>query len=175
MLVQEVEDHVPASTRFQLTPVESTLRNLLLDVAKHVDALGTPPELESQSQVLLPEDLAKEAIVLRFTGGWVRDKLLGVPSHDIDVAINKMTGYQFGLRMKEYLEIPGNLEKYGLESIAANEKQSAKAGTTDKSKTVGGLHKIEANPEKSKHLERRPIRTTAEIHKLNLGPRRRTL
>jgi tRNA nucleotidyltransferase (CCA-adding enzyme) len=60
---------------------------------------------------------------------------------------------QFGLRLKEYLEIPGNPEKYGLEGVATTEKQSAKAGTTDKSKTVGGLHKIEANPEKSKHLE----------------------
>ena len=28
-----------------------------------------------------------------------------------------------------------------------------KAGTNEKSKVVGGLHKIEANPEKSKHLE----------------------
>jgi len=61
--------------------------------------------------------------------------LLGVGSHDIDVAINRMTGYQFGLQMKDYLELPGTPEKYGLTSKA------------------GGLHKIEANPEKSKHLE----------------------
>ncbi|TKA83181.1 hypothetical protein B0A55_00719 [Friedmanniomyces simplex] len=150
-LVQEVEDDAGPPTTLELTPVEDTLRRLLLDVAKYIDE--SPPSGDSLSQVRLPDELAKQPIVLRFTGGWVRDKLLGVPSHDIDVAINKMTGFQFGLRLKEYLEIPGKPEKYGLEGVATSDKQSQKAGTTDKSKTVGGLHKIEANPEKSKHLE----------------------
>ncbi|KAK3684389.1 CCA tRNA nucleotidyltransferase, mitochondrial [Vermiconidia calcicola] len=151
MLIQEVDDDAPPPQRLELTPVESTLRRLLLDVAAYIDHSSSLPDMESQ--VKLPDYLANEKIVLRFTGGWVRDKLLGVDSHDIDVAINKMTGYQFGLRLKEYLENPGNPEKYGLEGVASSEKQSQKAGTTDKSKTVGGLHKIEANPEKSKHLE----------------------
>lgn len=131
--------------------MEETLCRLFLDVAHYIEQTGPPTELDSQ--VNLPDELAKEPIILRITGGWVRDKLLDVQSHDIDVAINKMTGYQFGLRLKEYLEIPGNAEKYGLEDVATTEKQSQKSGTTDKSKTVGGLHKIEANPEKSKHLE----------------------
>lgn len=150
MLIQEVDEEPSYPTTLELTPIEDTFRRLLLDVATHVDQ---SPTTNVESQVALPEQLAKEPLILRWTGGWVRDKLLDTPSHDIDVAINKMTGYQFGLRMKEYLEIPGNLEKHGLEAIAANEKQSLKAGTTDKSKMVGGLHKIEANPEKSKHLE----------------------
>lgn len=150
MLIQEVEDDTPRK-KIEMTPAEATFRRLLLDTAQHIQE--NPSSSNAESQVPLPPELEKEPLVLRFTGGWVRDKLLGVQSHDIDVAINKMTGFQFALRMKEYLELPGNLEKYGLESIAANEKQSAKAGITDKSKTVGGLHKIEANPEKSKHLE----------------------
>lgn len=156
LLVQEVDNEPTVPTSLELTPVEETLRDLLLHVAQYIDQ--TPASTADDSQIPVPEDLAKQPIVLRFTGGWVRDKLLGVESHDIDVAINKMTGYQFGLRLKEYLEIPGNLEKYGLESIAANEKQSQKAGATNKSKTVGGLHKIEANPEKSKHLETTTLR-----------------
>jgi len=150
-LIQEVEDNAGPPKTLELKPVETTLRQLLLDVAKYIDQ--SPHPTDSESQVQLPDELAKQPLVLRFTGGWVRDKLLGVGSHDIDVAINKMTGYQFGLKMKEYLEIPGNPEKYGLEGVATTDKQSQKAGTTDKSKTVGGLHKIEANPEKSKHLE----------------------
>jgi tRNA nucleotidyltransferase (CCA-adding enzyme) len=149
-MIQEVEDEAGPPQTLELTEIEQTLRELLLDVASYVDQL---PSTGGEDQVALPEKLAKEPIILRFTGGWVRDKLLGVPSHDIDVAINKMTGLQFGMKLKEYLEIPGNSEKYGLEGVATTEKQSAKAGTTDKSKTVGGLHKIEANPEKSKHLE----------------------
>lgn len=97
----------------------------------------------------LPAELAKAPLELRFTGGWVRDKLLGVESHDIDVAINKMTGYQFGLRMKEYLDAPGNAAKYGL---------------GDKNNKAGSLSKIEANPDKSKHLET----TTTKILGLDL-------
>lgn len=116
--------------RLQLNNVESTLRRLLLDVASYIN-----PDCPSE---------------LRFTGGWVRDKLLGVGSHDIDVAINDMTGYQFGLKMKEYLEQPGISEKYGLDGVATTDESSKAKG---KSAVVAGLHKIEANPEKSKHLE----------------------
>ena len=155
-MIQELEDETEVTRPIELNPVESTLQRLLLDVAKFTDESTSSSNVDSQ--VSLSPELAEQALVLRFTGGWVRDKLLGVQSHDIDVAINKMTGYQFGLRMKEYLEIPGNLEKYGLEAIAANDKQSQKAGATNKSKLVGGLHKIEANPEKSKHLETTTMR-----------------
>ena len=109
-----------AITKITLTPRESQLRNLLLDVAHYID--------ESKE--------IKESIELRFAGGWVRDKLLGIESHDIDTAINAMTGYTFSLKMKEYLEDAENLTKHVLEA-----------------KDVGNLHKIAANPEKSKHLE----------------------
>lgn len=121
------------STTIALNEVEKTLRQLLLDVAVFIEQNPV-----SSNGVQLPEDLAQAPLELRFTGGWVRDKLLGIGSHDIDVAINKMTGYQFGLRMKEYLEAPGNAEKYGL---------------GEATKKAGSLSKIEANPEKSKHLE----------------------
>ncbi|KAK8162072.1 tRNA nucleotidyltransferase [Phyllosticta citrichinensis] len=137
---------MPTEKKIELTEVEATLRRLLLDVAEYIDNSAAPAE---DSVVRIPDQLAKEKLVLRFTGGWVRDKLLGQDSNDIDVAINKMTGEKFGLRLKEYLEIPGNPEKYGLEGVSKSEK----AGTSSKNKLVGGLHKIEANPEKSKHLE----------------------
>ena len=104
----------------ELTPREQQLRNLLLDVARYID--------ESKN--------IKETIELRWAGGWVRDRLLGIQSHDIDTAINCMTGYTFSLEMKGYLKDAGNLEKHSL-----------------KAKDVGNLHKIAANPEKSKHLE----------------------
>ena len=151
LLVQEIEEDSSPPEVLELTTVEETFKRLLLDVADYVN--NTPGSKSVDTTVKLPEELENEKIVLRFTGGWIRDKLLGVGSHDIDVAINKMTGYQFGLRLKAYLEIPGNAEKYGLEGVATSDKGNQKAGTSDKSKTVGGLHKIEANPEKSKHLE----------------------
>lgn len=100
-----------------LTEQESTLRQFLLDVAAYIGTLDgyTKPEL-------------------RFTGGWVRDKLLGSTSVDIDIGINTMTGYNFGILMKEYLSQPVSKTKY-------------------KKNVLGSLAKIEANPEKSKHLE----------------------
>jgi tRNA nucleotidyltransferase (CCA-adding enzyme) len=104
----------------QLTPRESQLRNLLLDVAHYID--------ESKE--------IKEKIELRFAGGWVRDKLLNIQSHDIDTAINVMTGFAFSTKMQDYLKDEENMKKHSLET-----------------KDLGSLHKILANPEKSKHLE----------------------
>lgn len=122
-----------ATPRINLTETESLLRRLLLDVAGHVQ-----PEHPSE---------------LRFTGGWVRDKLLGVGSHDIDVGINDMTGYQFGLRMEKYLESPQNSQKYGIKHGLKDVGFSDTKASGGQQQVVSGLHKIAANPEKSKHLE----------------------
>lgn len=103
--------------QISLTDQEKMLRQLLLDVA---DYIGT------QEGCKKPQ--------LRITGGWVRDKLLGVTSHDIDIGIDTMTGYRFGTFMRQYLDDSNRKAKYG-EAV------------------LGGLAKIEANPEKSKHLE----------------------
>ena len=72
-----------------------------------------------------------EPLTLRITGGWVRDKLLGQGSHDLDIAINIMTGEQFANNLNNYL-----IENYNKYEI-----------------TPHSIHKIEKNPEKSKHLE----------------------
>ncbi|CBX93717.1 similar to tRNA nucleotidyltransferase [Plenodomus lingam JN3] len=134
------------SVQLELTEVESKLRRLLLDVAEYID--GSSSSTEQITSVQVPEEVANEKIILRWTGGWVRDKLLNIESHDIDLAINKLTGEHFGLKMQEYLRIPGNAEKHGL--IAEGEKLS----DSDRTKKIApGLHKIEANPEKSKNLE----------------------
>ncbi|KAF2129557.1 tRNA nucleotidyltransferas-like protein [Dothidotthia symphoricarpi CBS 119687] len=137
------------SVQLELTEVESKLRQLLLDVAAYIDE--SPAVSDEPTAVKVPEELGKEKVVLRWTGGWVRDKLLGVGSHDIDVAINKMTGENFGLKIQEYLELPGNAEKYGL--IEKDEKTNNLSGTEKAKRIAPGLHKIAANPEKSKNLE----------------------
>ncbi|KAL8789282.1 MAG: hypothetical protein Q9213_001205 [Squamulea squamosa] len=103
--------------KIELSDQEATLRQLLLDVSNYI---GT---LDGYSR---PQ--------LRFTGGWVRDKLLGVGSKDIDIGIDSMTGFKFGTLMNQYLEQPETQAKYP-------------------KSVLGKLAKIEANPEKSKHLE----------------------
>jgi len=123
-----------AMPTIELTPLENTLRTLLLDVAQYITEKKT-----AAGGVTLADP---SGTVLRFTGGWVRDKLLGVESHDIDVGISNMTGYQFGMALKDYLDVPEHLEIYK-KSLPNGEMNDA----------IVSLHKIEANPEKSKHLE----------------------
>ncbi|ORY59486.1 uncharacterized protein BCR38DRAFT_488520 [Pseudomassariella vexata] len=118
-------DTVLATTIIELTPKESQLKSLLLDAAKYVDA--------SQNM--------DEPVVLRWAGGWVRDKLLGIQSHDIDTAINIMTGVSFSMAIIEMCEQPDIAERHNLTP-------------TD----IGNLHQIAANPDKSKHLETATIR-----------------
>lgn len=113
------------SSKIKLTSREQQLRNLLVDVAAFIDARKT----------------VQEPLILRWAGGWVRDKLLEVDSHDIDVAINCMTGLTFGEQMREYCDVPHNAAKHGV-------------GPDD----IGNLHHIAANPEKSKNLETTTVR-----------------
>jgi tRNA nucleotidyltransferase (CCA-adding enzyme) len=126
---------VPMATTasLKLEPRETQLRDLLVDVAASVDA---------DPSASLPEPL-----VLRWAGGWVRDRLLGTTSHDIDVAINAMTGLAFGERLRAFCDVPANAARHNV-------------GPDD----IGSLHKIAANPEKSKNLET----TTVKVFGLDL-------
>ncbi|KAI8906286.1 hypothetical protein EDD86DRAFT_210283 [Gorgonomyces haynaldii] len=91
--------------RVILTPLETKIVDILLTTNKRI---GSP-------------------VVLRIAGGWVRDKLLGRESDDIDIAIDKMTGQQFALHVKEYM--------------VENQMHMTNIST------------VKINPEKSKHLE----------------------
>ncbi|KAL8742497.1 MAG: hypothetical protein Q9190_005030 [Brigantiaea leucoxantha] len=99
---------------------ETKLRLLLLDVTSYIETLrGAKPQL-------------------RFAGGWVRDKLMGIPSYDVDIAIDSTTGLEFGKYLQEYLQ--------------KRPEPRVRIAT------------IEANPEKSKHLET----ATTRIYGLDL-------
>ncbi|KAF8421270.1 hypothetical protein EV426DRAFT_609923 [Tirmania nivea] len=109
-----------------LTSSEFTLRRLLLDCAAYIDQnhLHTGPH---------PPSAASTPLTLRFTGGWVRDKLLQGQSSDIDVAIDTMTGYNFAVHLSTYISLHG--PKYNITTPPHS------------------IHKINSNPLKSKHLE----------------------
>lgn len=104
----------------QLTQREQQLRLLLVNVAQFIDSTAK----------------LNQPVVLRWAGGWVRDRLLGIESHDIDVAINAMTGQQFAQHLSEYCKRPEAVETHGF--LPGD---------------VGRLHHIASNPDKSKHLE----------------------
>lgn len=118
-----------SSTRtIHLNEREKRLKDLLLDVADFIDR--NPVDTAEAGKT------KPEPVVLRWAGGWVRDKLLGIESHDIDTAINCMTGEAFALRMRAFCESEDNKKKH---SIGPKE--------------VSILYKVARNPEKSKHLE----------------------
>ena len=65
----------------------------------------------------------RDTTTLRVAGGWVRDKLLGKSSNDIDIAIDDQTGVEFATTLNEYLQSLG-IESHRLAVIMANPEQS---------------------------------------------------
>ena len=65
-----------------------------------------------------------ESLVVRFAGGWVRDKLLSQDNVDIDVAINIATGVQFASHLKHYLSQTGVTDRFDCNTISRNVEQS---------------------------------------------------
>jgi tRNA nucleotidyltransferase/poly(A) polymerase len=91
--------------QIQLTELEAEIFGTLLQVTKQAE-LGT---------------------TLRCAGGWVRDKLLGRDSDDIDIALDNMMGAQFAEKVNEHMASSG--------------------------KKVHSVGVIQCNPDQSKHLE----------------------
>ncbi|RKO89408.1 hypothetical protein BDK51DRAFT_19998 [Blyttiomyces helicus] len=94
-----------------LTQQEDDLFNLFVATTEHIRQ--TRPDLPP--------------VILRVAGGWVRDKLIGKESEDVDIAIDTMKGEAFAQALKTYME------SVGMATIS-----------------IGTIH---LNPDKSKHLE----------------------
>lgn len=126
------------TTTVQLDPKERQLKRLLLDTAAYINTTNdhSVSKRTGFDVTHAGQKTSDDRLVLRWAGGWVRDKLLGRQSHDIDVAINTMTGEAFGEALRDFCDVPENIKKHDLQ------KQD-----------VGNIHKIEKNPEKSKNLE----------------------
>lgn len=83
---------------------------------------------------------------IRVAGGWVRDKILGLQTHDVDIAIDKMMGVQFATLIQKYLlSLP-------LTHPARCQTKYPKMGV------------IAANPAQSKHLET----ATMKVHNIDI-------
>lgn len=86
-------------------------------------------EILKRARDLCLKEKAGSDLVMRVSGGWVRDKLLGKESNDIDIALDTMSGADFAIAVqKAYAELhPGS--------------------------TTRGFGVIKSNPDKAKHLE----------------------
>ncbi|CAN8102568.1 unnamed protein product [Discula destructiva] len=125
-------------TTLQLDPKEQQLKRLLLDTAAYIDRTRDNAKVTENGHDTKPVQgkASDDKLVLRWAGGWVRDKLLGQQSHDIDVAINSMTGEAFGDTLRRFCDNPQNIKKHGL-----------------RKEDIGNIHLIAKNPDKSKNLE----------------------
>ncbi|KAE9409338.1 hypothetical protein BT96DRAFT_848716 [Gymnopus androsaceus JB14] len=99
----------PAELNIQLTETEEKICVLLDDCTKY---------LRTEKGI---------STTCRIAGGWVRDKLLGSQSNDIDVALSDIMGLAFAEHLAEFAK-----------------KQDIEVGT---------IGKIAQNPDQSKHLE----------------------
>lgn len=85
---------------------------------------------------------SQKSVQIRVAGGWVRDKLLGLTTHDVDIALDTCTGVEFAHIVKEYMT-----------HFEQNENDPKK-------RICGKIGVIAANPAQSKHLET----ATMKIH-----------
>ena len=125
--------HLHNMVRIQLTNNEERLRRFLLGVADFACR---------QNGCKRPQ--------LRFAGGWVRDKVLGMNSPDIDIAVDNMTGLTFAKLMKKFAEEATEAREYDSEMLSR-------------------ISEIPARPEQSKHLETATLRVAGlDIDIVNL-------
>ena len=89
----------------------------------------------------------ENVIIMRAAGGWVRDKLLGIQSDDIDIAIDKFTGEQWGDCFLKWFE-------WKKEQVSKNDKNNKNRNKNNKCNFQENIKmgKIKENPDKSKHL-----------------------
>ena len=80
--------------------------------------------------------IGKKTVEIRVAGGWVRDKILGLETHDVDIALDACSGVEFAHVVKEY----------HTSLVHDNSNQG-------KNNKIGKIGVIAANPDQSKHLE----------------------
>ncbi|KAJ3120961.1 CCA tRNA nucleotidyltransferase, mitochondrial [Physocladia obscura] len=112
----------PAPIR--LTPTEERICALLVAVAEELSA--------TRASIAPP-------ITLRIAGGWVRDKLLGLESHDLDIALDSLMGFEFAQAVNAYLVAHPRVYSSDTDTFADH--------------LIHTVAKIDSNPGKSKHLE----------------------
>jgi len=129
-----LQRHRSAARRWHSSRRRSTLRSQVASVDT-MDAMEVTPkltltELEQQVFKALLETVNHFSLgtTLRAAGGWVRDKVLGTCSDDIDIVVDNMSGEEFALKVTEYMT------------------QNAESNMVS---TVGV---VKQNPDQSKHL-----------------------
>jgi hypothetical protein len=153
---------IPDRLDIRLTDVESQLCNLLDDCTKHLAENGVHTSC-------------------RIAGGWVRDKvqefllglsndidqlqLLGSECHDIDIALENMTGHAFALKFTEFVRMLKNLPVKSVAVVKGNPRRSKHLETAKT--TVLGLDLDFVNLRDEAYADDSRIPTTVVSHRLH--------
>ena len=73
---------------------------------------------------------------VRVAGGWVRDKILNLHTHDVDIAIDTCTGVEFATLVQEYLKLQHKHEQQE-EEEEQHQQQANEMTTTTTTKEEG--------------------------------------
>lgn len=114
LVLKEGEDN-PQESHQQVTIHISAQEELLIsNIQSAIDSLekGEIPNYPPLS------------VEVRIAGGWVRDKLLGLSTYDVDLAIDALSGVEFANVLQSYLKLRYPLEVHKVGVIAANPSQS---------------------------------------------------
>ena len=128
-----------------------------------------------RGEISIPSRPNLRNIQVRVAGGWVRDKILNLQSHDVDIALDTCTGVEFATLVQQYVTAKQKkTEKEQPEDKDAESKATAIASRAapngnehnkDKKKSKPArIAVIAANPNQSKHLET----ATTKIHGLEI-------
>jgi tRNA nucleotidyltransferase/poly(A) polymerase len=137
-------------TQIDLSPAEQLLRTLLLDCRDHVASTSDSHQ--------------EDAGDMWFVGGWVRDKLLGNQSCDIDVAMSNLTGPEFASHLRVFLSSEPESDESKAEVKAKGDIYKQQATKNGIPAEIRGFYEIDRNPKKGKHLQT----TSAKIFGLDI-------
>mmetsp|Transcript_36077 Transcript_36077/g.57988 ORF Transcript_36077/g.57988 Transcript_36077/m.57988 type:complete len:682 (+) Transcript_36077:217-2262(+) len=124
-------DDFPSSS-FDVSEEDDVQLRAIVTMEPGAAVVCTPEEEAIFATLLAVVKHHELPVTLRVAGGWVRDKLLGKQSADIDIALDSMLGREFAELVNEYLRAKG--EK------------------------THGVGVIQSNPDQSKHLETATMR-----------------
>lgn len=95
-----------------------------------LETIVEPNDAEAKLFKTLNEVVGKfdTGTTVRVAGGWVRDKLIGRDSHDIDIALDNMTGEEFAKLVNRHLDECGE-KTHRIGVIVANPEQSKHLAT----------------------------------------------
>lgn len=107
---------------FEQDPKKAKRMKEFKKIAEEIDLDFNLNETEKKIFNLLRQVIKDKApdTELRVAGGWVRDKLLGKESHDIDISVDNMSGLGFARLTKEWMQEHGMPTPKNVAVVEAN-------------------------------------------------------